>query len=100
MNTNSNKYTIIYTTILVVVVAAVLAIVASVLKPRQTANIELEQMKTIMLAANIGEVDGQPDKTADYKALYEKHITRAYVIDQNGKQLEGVDAFQIGRAHV
>lgn len=95
MNTNSNKYTIIYTTILVVVVAAVLAIVASVLKPRQTANIELEQMKTIMLAANIGEVDGQPDKTADYKALYEKHITRAYVIDQNGKQLEGVDAFHI-----
>ena len=95
MNTNSNTYTIIYTTVLVVVVSAILAIVASALKPRQTANVELEQMKSIMLAANIGETNGQPDKKADFKKLYEQHITDAYAIDANGNKVAGVDAFHV-----
>ena len=95
MNTNSNTYTIIYTTILVVVVAAILAIVASALKPRQTANVELEQMKSIMLAANIGETNGQPDKKADYKKLYDQHIVDAYAIDAKGNKVAGVDAFHV-----
>ena len=95
MNTNSNTYTIIYTTVLVVVVAAILAIVATALKPRQTANIELEQMKSIMLAANIGETNGQPDKKADFKKLYDQNIVDTYVIDANGKKVDGVDAFKV-----
>ena len=95
MNTNSNIYTIIYTTVLVVVVAAILAIVASALKPRQTANVELEQMKSIMLAANIGETNGQADKKADFKKLYDQHITDAFVIDGNGNKVQGVDAFHV-----
>lgn len=95
MNTNSNTYTIIYTTVLVVVVAAILALVAMALKPRQTANVELEQMKSIMLAANIGETNGQPDKKADFKKLYEQHITETYVIDGNGNKVSGVDAFGV-----
>ena len=85
MNTNSNTYTVIYTTVLVVFVAAVLAIVSTVLKPKQNANIELEQMKTIMLAANVGEVNGEPDKSADFKSLFESHIIKTYVIDNQGK---------------
>lgn len=95
MNTNSNTYTIIYTTVLVVVVAAILAIVATALKPRQTANIELEQMKSIMLSANVGESGGQPDKKADFKKLYDQHITEAYAIDAKGNKVAGVDAFKV-----
>ena len=95
MNTNSNTYTIIYTTVLVVVVAAILAIVATALKPRQTANIELEQMKSIMLSANIGEQGGQPDKKADFKKLYDQHIVDSYVIDAKGNKVAGVDAFKV-----
>ena len=95
MNTNSNIYTIIYTTILVVIVAAILAIVATALKPRQRANVELEQMKSIMLSANIGETNGQPDKKADYKKLYQQHIVNTYVIDGNGNKVDGVDAFSV-----
>ena len=95
MNTNSNTYTVIYTTVLVVVVAAILALVASALKPRQTANIQLEQMKSIMLSANIGEVNGQIDKKANFKKLYEQHITDTYVIDANGNKVQGVDAFGV-----
>ena len=95
MNTNSNTYTIIYTTVLVVIVTAVLAIVATALKPRQTANVELEQMKLIMLSANIGEKDGKPDKKADFKKLYEQHVTDAYAVDAKGDKVPGVDAFHV-----
>ena len=40
MNTNSNTYTVIYSIILVVVVAAVLAFAAMFLKPTQEANVK------------------------------------------------------------
>ena len=44
MNTNSNVYTVIYTTILVVIVAAILAFAASALKQRQQDNMDLAKM--------------------------------------------------------
>jgi len=43
MNTNSNTYTFIYATVMVVVVALMLAFVSSALKGIQTENIELDK---------------------------------------------------------
>lgn len=57
MNTNSNVYTIIYTTVLVVVVAAILAFAATALKPAQEANVKVETMGKILAAAGV-EQDG------------------------------------------
>ena len=95
MNTNSNVYTVIYTTILVVIVAAILAFAASALKSRQQANMDLAKMKTIMLAANMGQTpDGSVDKGADFMKLYNDHITNAFVVDAEGNVVEGVDAFK------
>ena len=95
MNTNSNIYTVIYTTVLVVIVAAVLAFAASALKQRQQDNMDLAKMKTIMQAACIGQTaDGSADKTADFMKLYNDHITNTFVIDRDGKVLDGVDAFK------
>ena len=95
MNTNSNTYTVIYTTILVVIVAAILAFAASALKDKQQANMDLAKMKTIMLAANMGQTpDGNVDKGADFMKLYNDHITNAFAIDAEGNVLEGVDAFK------
>ena len=95
MNTNSNLYTVIYTTVLVVIVAAILAFAASALKQRQQDNMDLAKMKTIMLAANMGQMtDGSVDKNADFMKLYNDHITNAFAIDAQGKVLEGVDAFK------
>ena len=95
MNTNSNVYTVIYTTILVVIVAAILAFAASALKSRQQANMDLAKMKTIMLAANMGQTpDGGVDKNADFMKLYNDHITNAFVVDAEGNVVEGVDAFK------
>ena len=42
MNTNSNTYTVIYTTLVCVLVAAILAFVSQVLKPKQEANEKAE----------------------------------------------------------
>ena len=70
MNTNSNLYTVIYTTVLVVIVAAILAFAASALKQRQQDNMDLAKMKTIMLAANLGQnADGSADKKADFMQI-------------------------------
>ena len=95
MNTNSNVYTVIYTTVLVVIVAAILACAASALKQRQQDNMDLAKMKTIMLAANMGQTpDGNVDKSANFMKLYNDHITNAFVVDAEGNVVEGVDAFK------
>lgn len=52
LNTNSNVYTIVYATILVVIVAFLLAVVAAVLKPRQEANVALDTKKQILYSLN------------------------------------------------
>lgn len=52
LDTNSNAYTIIYATIIVVIVAVMLALVSQVLSPRQEANRLLDQQKQILVALN------------------------------------------------
>lgn len=95
MKTNSNIYTIIYSIILVIVVAGILAFVSSTLKPKQQENADLAKMKTILLAANLGEdLSNVSDKTAYIKNLYGQHVTDSYVLNAKGEKIEG-DAFTI-----
>ena len=58
LNTNSNSYIIIYSAILVVVVAFLLAFVYKALKPMQDANVELDVKKQILYSLNIRDLDG------------------------------------------
>ena len=51
MNTNSNVYTVIYTTIVVVLVAAVLAFVSQKLGPMQQENEKAETISQVLTAA-------------------------------------------------
>ena len=53
MNKQSNGYTVIYASVMVVVVAAVLAFVSLSLKPQQTKNVEIDKMKQILSSVNI-----------------------------------------------
>jgi Na+-transporting NADH:ubiquinone oxidoreductase subunit C len=57
--TNSNAYIIIYSTILVVIVAFLLAFVFQALKPMQDANVALDVKKQILYSLNIRGLDGQ-----------------------------------------
>ena len=59
LNTNSNSYIIIYSAILVVIVAFLLAFVYQALKPMQDANVALDVKKQILYSLNIRGLDGQ-----------------------------------------
>ena len=83
MNTNSNTYTVIYSTILVVVVAAVLASAAMFLKPTQDANVKKDTIGQILTAAT---VDGE-----DILGTYRQEIESAILVDIDGNKVGELD---------
>lgn len=90
MNTNSNTYTIIYSTVLVVVVAAILAFAAEFLKPAQQNNIKVETVSKVLTAAlQADETVNIPADASDkdIMEMYAKYITDAYFIDFTGKKV-------------
>ena len=68
LNTNSNSYIIIYSAILVVIVAFLLAFVYQALKPMQDANVALDVKKQILYSLNIRDLDGA-EAEAKYKEV-------------------------------
>ena len=83
MNTNSNTYTVIYSIILVVVVAAVLAFAAMFLKPTQDANVKKDTIDQILTAATVtGE---------DILATYRQEIESAILVDIEGNKVGELD---------
>ncbi len=66
LNTNSNTYTIIYSAIMVIIVAFLLAFVYQMLKDRQDANVALDKKKQILYSLNIrGLSDSEATKKYD-----------------------------------
>jgi NADH:ubiquinone oxidoreductase, Na(+)-translocating, C subunit len=88
MNTNSNAYTIIYSTIVVVLVAAILAFVSSLLKPMQTANIKAETISQMLKAAQFYTEDECGGMSNDQLlAAYSENIKEAFVINAEGAKV-------------
>lgn len=86
-STDSNVYTIIYATVLVVIVAVALAAVSQALSKRQQANALLDKQKQILVALN-QDVEAVADPAALYKELCQDTIpcgqTEAYVFKVDG----------------
>ncbi len=57
LNTNSNVYTIVYSAILVIIVAFLLAFVSKALEEKQGQNVALDKKKQILYALNIRDLD-------------------------------------------
>ena len=76
LNTNSNAYIIIYSAILVVIVAFLLAFVYQALKPMQDANVALDVKKQILYSLNIRDLDG-----AEAEAKYAEVVKSEGEID-------------------
>ena len=76
LNTNSNVYIIVYSTILVVIVAFLLAFVFKALKPMQDANVALDIKKQILYSLNIRDLDG-----AEAEAKYAEVVKEEGEID-------------------
>ena len=63
LNTNSNAYIIVYSAVLVIIVAFLLAFVYQALKPMQDANVALDVKKQILYSLNIRNLDGAEAET-------------------------------------
>ena len=90
MNVEKNSYTFIFATIMVLIVAALLATTAISLKPFQETNVALEKKQNIL--SSIGDVDRN---IADKE--YSKYIIEELVLNNKGEKLDGV-AFDIDLA--
>lgn len=85
----SNKYTYIFSSVMVILVALLLALAAMQLKPFQDKNIEVEKKQNILASLNINSTP------LDAEKLYSKYITETFVVNSKGDKLEGVDAFSL-----
>ena len=93
MKTNSNSYTIIYSVVMVVIVAFLLAFVFQALKPIQDINVQLDHQKQILYALN-QDRNMSNETTLE---LWNKLIMADDIIDKEGNIIErgkqgGVDA--------
>lgn len=89
MNKQSNTYTILYASVMVIIVAALLAVVSVLLKPMQQDNIQIDKKKQILSSVNL-----QPT-TQNAVDLYEKYIIDSYVVDAQAAKVDGADAFSV-----
>ena len=83
MKTNSNSYTIIYSAVIVVIVAFLLAFVFQALKPMQDANVALDKKKQILNSLNIRDLSNE-----EADAKYKEVGIADEVIDEKGKIVE------------
>ena len=90
LNTNNNSYIIIYSAILVVVVAFLLAFVYQALKPMQDKNVALDVKKQILYSLNIRNLDGA-EAEAKYaevvKQEAEKDGRKYYMCEIDGEDI-------------
>jgi Na+-transporting NADH:ubiquinone oxidoreductase subunit C len=85
----SNKYIMTFSVVMVVSVAILLSLTALLLQPKQAKNVEVEKKMNILSSINVVST-----KT-DAVSLYDKYIRDSYVINTDGKHIEGVDPFTV-----
>lgn len=96
MNKNSNIYIIIYTTVMIAVVAAALAFTSMSLQGVQAENVRIEKMGDILHSIGQGEESETTSDKAKYiTEEYAKYITGSYAVNTAGEKVEGVDAFRL-----
>lgn len=83
MNKESNVYTMVYASIMVVLVALVLALTSEKLGPVQNENVAIDKIRQILTSLNIESTN------ANAKELYEKLIVDSYLVNAAGEKVEG-----------
>jgi Na+-transporting NADH:ubiquinone oxidoreductase subunit C len=85
----SNKYIFIFSAVMVILVASLLSLAATLLQPAQEKNLEIEKKKSMLESINI------PATRENTEELYNKFIKESFVINSKGEPVEGVDAFGV-----
>ena len=89
MKGQSNTYTFIYSTVIVLIVATSLAVIATALKPAQEKNIEIEKKQNILASVRIGSEKSSAEE------LYGQYIVDSYTLGASGDRKEGIDPFLV-----
>jgi Na+-transporting NADH:ubiquinone oxidoreductase subunit C len=74
---------------MVIAVATLLAMAATMLQPKQLKNLEIEKKKSMLESIGI-EATAQTTES-----LYDKYITKSFVLNSKGENVDGIDAFNI-----
>jgi Na+-transporting NADH:ubiquinone oxidoreductase subunit C len=85
----SNRYIFIFSIVMVVAVAALLSLAATLLQPAQERNLEVEKKKNMLESINV------PATRENTEELYDKYITEGFVLNSRGELVSGVDAFTV-----
>jgi Na+-transporting NADH:ubiquinone oxidoreductase subunit C len=85
----SNRYIFIFSAVMVIAVATLLSLAATLLQPRQLKNLEIEKKKSMLESIRI------PSTNKTTEALYDKYISKSFVLNSKGEVVDGVDAFNV-----
>lgn len=88
LNTNSNIYTIVYASVMVIVVAFCLAFISDLLRPLQDDNVANDKRSQILAALNIRNVENVQEE-------YDRVLLRDIVVDVNGNTVQESSGFQV-----
>lgn len=90
MNRDSNGYTFLFATIMVVVVASILAFLATYLKPMQNENMRNEKMQNILSTIGVTDVSRE-----EAQAKFDEFIVDQITLKSDGSKDESVKAFEV-----
>ncbi len=85
----SNRYIFIFSSIMVIIVAILLSLAATLLQPRQLKNLEIEKKKSMLQSIGVSSTRETTE------SLYDKYIKDSFVLDSKGDEVKGVDAFKV-----
>jgi Na+-transporting NADH:ubiquinone oxidoreductase subunit C len=101
LDTSSNTYTIVYASVMVIIVAFLLAFISSVLKPTQDANVENDTKGQILTSLNI-DIKASGFNVADeFKNVQDMLWNGTELVPYEGKFLSSYgSAIKAGELHV
>ena len=85
----SNTYTFLFSSVMVIIVATLLSLAATILQPLQSRNLEIEKKRSML------ESIGVPADKENAGELYEKYIRDSFVLNNKGEAVPGIDAFNV-----
>ena len=85
MNRENSGYTIIYASVMVILVALGLAFTHQVLNEKQTTNVNIDKMQQILRSLNINA------DAAEAEEQYNVLVKNAYLLDKQGNKVEGTE---------
>ena len=95
-DTDNNAYIVLYSTVMVVIVATLLALAALGLQKRQYENELNEKKKSILLSLYAGDAQKQGVAAEELiQTVKYEDVIDAYVVDNTGARVEGEEVFTL-----